>query len=316
MFSSIALIAKSLNVVRSSCELCNTLNEADRLATSEKINAIVHALSIFSQTASVSADGFQASLETKEWLKSAELLTGYANMISELCSLEAKFVRANQELTVTRRFEVFMKHVARIYRTNSELTALEQEKFLRMSDEELSKQRVPVYVLDGEGIPHQVGEKVLSRDDCKTILKDARDMSEASLFFEIVASVKGASIAFELFQSFCEYTSAARSRFYELRQREFADLPEREAIPIELEDDPVLSQYICPITQTVIRHPVIDPVTHTLYERDAILGWIQINPTSPLTRIALSADDLLEVPEIQQIIDDRLETLQRQIDII
>ena len=185
-----------------------------------------------------------------------------------------------------------------------------------MTDEELSKQRVPVYKVNEGGLPQQVGEKTLTRNECKTLLKKAQDMTAVRIIFEVVANTKGDSFAYELVQSFCEYASYARSRYFDLRKSEFSDLQDRQTIPFEFEDDPVLSRYICPITGAVIRHPVVDPVTLTLYERDAILGWLERSQTSPLTKLTLSADDLLEATEIQVLIDDRLKELQRQLDLI
>ncbi|CAF2984485.1 unnamed protein product, partial [Rotaria sp. Silwood2] len=47
----------------------------------------------------------------------------------------------------------------------------------------------------------------------------------------------------------------------------------------------------CPITLQVFRDPVIAKDGH-VYERAAIVKWIEKHGTSPLTREALSIDDL------------------------
>ena len=42
-------------------------------------------------------------------------------------------------------------------------------------------------------------------------------------------------------------------------------------------------EFLCPITLTIMRDPVIGPDGHS-YERSAIIQWLQTNPHSPLTR--------------------------------
>ena len=49
---------------------------------------------------------------------------------------------------------------------------------------------------------------------------------------------------------------------------------------------------ICPITNDVMIDPVIDYEGNT-YERSAILKWLQINNTSPVTRSPLRVDQLI-----------------------
>ena len=49
---------------------------------------------------------------------------------------------------------------------------------------------------------------------------------------------------------------------------------------------------ICPITQEVLREPVIDYEGNT-YEKSAILNWLKINNTSPITRNPLRPDQLV-----------------------
>jgi hypothetical protein len=49
---------------------------------------------------------------------------------------------------------------------------------------------------------------------------------------------------------------------------------------------------ICPITNEVMREPVIDYEGNT-YEKSAILNWLKINNTSPITRNPLRIDQLV-----------------------
>ena len=89
------------------------------------------------------------------------------------------------------------------------------------------------------------------------------------------------------------------------------NLSARTSIPDEFADDPILGQYICSITLMPIRYPLRDPRTGHLYEAHAIIGWLERNPTSPLTRAPLHSDELERVPEIEQIIVRRLRELHR-----
>ena len=49
--------------------------------------------------------------------------------------------------------------------------------------------------------------------------------------------------------------------------------------------------YYCPITQELFVDPVIDRDGNT-FERAAIVEWIRVRGTSPITRNALSVEDL------------------------
>ena len=49
---------------------------------------------------------------------------------------------------------------------------------------------------------------------------------------------------------------------------------------------------ICPITQDVMREPVIDKEGNT-YEKSAILEWLKTNNKSPITRNDISASELI-----------------------
>ena len=50
--------------------------------------------------------------------------------------------------------------------------------------------------------------------------------------------------------------------------------------------------YCCPITQELMRDPVIDTEGNS-YERAAIVKWLAKSPTSPLTRTRLTVDSLV-----------------------
>jgi hypothetical protein len=57
---------------------------------------------------------------------------------------------------------------------------------------------------------------------------------------------------------------------------------------------------ICPITHKIFQDPVLAGDGH-VYERTAIIQWIQANGTSPITLEPLSIDDLVTEQSIKQI---------------
>lgn len=59
--------------------------------------------------------------------------------------------------------------------------------------------------------------------------------------------------------------------------------------------------YLCPLTQEVMRDPVIDPEGNS-YERSAIVDWLSRNPTSPMTRTPLHAGQLAPNRVLKELI--------------
>lgn len=89
--------------------------------------------------------------------------------------------------------------------------------------------------------------------------------------------------------------------------------PVSKVIPQTMHDDIVLSKYICTITQEPMRDPVADPTNggKTLYERAAIVKWLQTKNTSPATRFTLNDFQLLERPALSALINSRLKLHSR-----
>ncbi|CAF3455003.1 unnamed protein product [Rotaria sp. Silwood1] len=66
---------------------------------------------------------------------------------------------------------------------------------------------------------------------------------------------------------------------------------------------PILTQdhdFICPITLNVCRDPVFASNSY-VYERTAIIQWIEQQGTSPLTRQPLNVNDLRSEDQIKQL---------------
>ena len=91
------------------------------------------------------------------------------------------------------------------------------------------------------------------------------------------------------------------------------DPQEREGtIPDEFEKDSILCEHICPITQSPVRYPVIDPTSGIVYERSALEHWVDLQHSSPITRRPLQRSDLVVANDIQEAIEKRLAQLQQQ----
>jgi hypothetical protein len=64
----------------------------------------------------------------------------------------------------------------------------------------------------------------------------------------------------------------------------------------------VSHQFFCPITQEIMRDPVIAEDGHT-YEKAVIEKWLEKSPTSPMTRQQLSSAMLIPNFALKQLID-------------
>ncbi|HCJ82760.1 MAG TPA: hypothetical protein DHV52_00235 [Parachlamydiales bacterium] len=99
-----------------------------------------------------------------------------------------------------------------------------------------------------------------------------------------------------------------------LEKKEDLLLQEREEkapdIALEIiENDAILSRFICPISQELIRHPVSDPTCKkgtVVFEKKQIEHWLKKNPISPISRRPLSIQDLKREPALELLIRDRI----------
>jgi hypothetical protein len=91
----------------------------------------------------------------------------------------------------------------------------------------------------------------------------------------------------------------------------FNKLVEKSALP-SAERRPLPESFYCPITFELIRKPVIDPDGRT-FERDAIVNWIRVNGTSPLTRNALAVSQLRSNEALCDLIEDEKERTDESI---
>jgi len=70
-----------------------------------------------------------------------------------------------------------------------------------------------------------------------------------------------------------------------------------------LAEGTVPHHFFCSITQDIMQDPVKTADGHT-YDRPAILHWLQINQTSPLTNLPLSSVHLEPNAELRKQIED------------
>lgn len=98
--------------------------------------------------------------------------------------------------------------------------------------------------------------------------------------------------------------------FQEIDGEEILNLKRATSIPDIFYKDIIFSKYICPISLQPIRYVVQDPTANgapIYYERDKIASWLVNHNTSPMTRLELKEEDLVPRPDIQSIIDQRLD---------
>ena len=91
------------------------------------------------------------------------------------------------------------------------------------------------------------------------------------------------------------------------------DKPQTEAMKVrhlqeeltDIIDQNAPADFINFFDQDLITDPVLAEAgeTYHLYDRASIEQWLETNPTSPLTRQALTKHDLIDAPEIKRLID-------------
>ncbi len=72
--------------------------------------------------------------------------------------------------------------------------------------------------------------------------------------------------------------------------------------PINADEDDFMKHFICPITNELMKDPVVTPSMHR-FERKAIEHWIRNNGTCPITRQPLRIDQLKSDFAIKQAIE-------------
>lgn len=207
-------------------------------------------------------------------------------------------------------------------RVSAEGIVYSEKRYFEMSPEELKAAKKPVYEIKGEGEDARseiVDYRPVDLVESGEIINRAQKIVDSSLAIRVVSNLDLSSRAVDSSHSI--YGQLVRYLFsiersdvspeLALQQLQKAaeelDLVNLNRIPHPLHNDAVFSRYQCPILFEPIRDPVKDPTDgKTIYERRAILNWLETNPTSPMTRTPLTKEQLIELPLIKAFIDSRL----------
>lgn len=257
-------------------------------------------------------------------LKKIEILPRFAQL-----PLSACIETLDADESSRGAFKAFEKGIispfADLFRLSAQYRCYYESRFLEMDPEKLSAEKRPIYETQAIGAEaNQVitGYKAVDLEECKQNLASAEKSAASGAILRALAEngileqmVFDLSIPlYERLAHFLrrDHRPAPAPAPAGQQAPQVADLDLNAAnhprIPLLLHEDDVFRAFICPITQEPIRDPVLDPTNgQTLYERHAILAWLNVDHISPTTRQPLEAADLLEAPAIRAIIDRRLQ---------
>lgn len=292
------MLPRAISILSEGLEVYDQIKSASSTDT-EQLNAKVKAFFVAVQTLSLGAETSQASLTTQDNLKLAEFGASLVHLVTDTT------VTMEGSDTTLKKFESIFANFAKTLRIVAEGAALEEKKYLAMTDEERASATRP----------STEGEKPIDVEECRTNLEEAQNFAYNCQTAEMVGRSHLISFAKEQVERFSRFIGLTRD---DHRRRMDGDASHLRAgtysafstIPEAFHEDPILSQYICPITLCPIRYPLRDPVIGHIYEAHAILAWVTNNHTSPLTRNRLEPGDLQQVPGLQARIAARLRNLE------
>jgi hypothetical protein len=206
-------------------------------------------------------------------------------------------------------------------RAACESSVMSEEKYLEMSPEELKNARRPVN--RGSGEDPDIIYVPVDREECQKNY----DASKAA-----IPSFRAVEIACRI--GIAERVVESASKFFDtlINAAAIEEEVEREAhaaeqdaspppevdpsnlralpyIPESLEQDRLFSQLECQIYHTPTRYPVLDPTNRiSLYDGPALFHALHHGPEprSPITRMPLRLADVVLLPKLQELVDDRL----------
>jgi hypothetical protein len=206
-----------------------------------------------------------------------------------------------------------------LLRAATEAQACREEKYLSMPADQLKEERRCV----NEGTTDCPDLKYypVTKEECEKNLNDCNEKipvlsaleiaTRLGAFENTVKTVSRTVTALFDPQSIARRAAAEAAQVEPYQEFEPDDLLALPYIPTCLEKDQVFHELICPITQRPICHPVLDPTNHiTVYERAAILESLRERPHSAVTRLPLEPDQLIPLPALQTLINDRLAIYQ------
>lgn len=312
------------SITRLAIMLCDVINTIDA-ASDEEAGSLLKQARLVNQLAmlgfsvvelGVRAAGGQSKTLVK--IKSFEMIPRMINLPIRV-SLAAEEAVEEDDGRVRTMLKFFQKGVvaplADITRAAAEVSVYQEKAYLGMTPEERATTTRPVYGYDPvTDAIEVVGQKPIDPQECQKNLEAAQTIVSGASVVRLGAEAEVLTQVVDVASGIYQGIRAYLERFH-VHVRNLRDLP---LIPPPLFQDDVLSQYICPILNQPIRHPVGDPTSRnaagqitTIYEARTIQRWLEEHPTSPVSRHPLHIEDLVPMPALQNLIDSRLEEHDR-----
>jgi hypothetical protein len=311
-------IKMSLNAIATGLvTLCDVVNLGDSLHKiycnpnenrGVRIASILSRLSIIGfQTGASIAQIREATPETLGNIKSGELLCRFIDlpirMSEEASQMDVDSLRFLEKAVVAPMSDII--------RVGSEVNVHNENHYLQEYKRDPQKAKRPVYEQCGDEIKI-VGYRRVEPKECEENINSSRQTAVISAGIRIASEAgigsKAVQVSCDLYESLALWIRAKiNGAPLPQQQGQAINLIALNEIPEPLEGDIVFRRYICPITNKPIRDPVGDPNGHTLYERSAIMTWLNRgNYTSPVTRLPLRPSQLIEKPVLKKLIESRL----------
>ena len=285
------------------------LNEGEqRVQTASKINRYVRASCFLTELTIMLRGGNSKTISN---IKAVEFLSGMAECPIAVLR-EESHVRRHGGSFLQVIEQGFVLPLAEMLKSLSSHSFYAEKHFLEMSPEEQKKAQRPIYEMGFDCQINLTGYKPVDIAECKRNMKSLRKLYNRLTLVGVGAKlgvVSGARVAYDRLYEYLQEIHAAQraaNHIEDVAEEDQFNLVNLGIIPAPLHEDIVFRRYVCPITLLPIRHPVGDPNGHTLYERGAILQWLQLHHFSPITHLPLTPAMLIPKPGLQALIDNRL----------
>lgn len=287
---------------------------------------VLHGITFATNTAGAGASCFGASAKTLDTIKSVEFSSQLCNTPLQMVSAMNRF--ADGTTSVCEMIEEgFIVPFSSLVRIGIEKEMYYNKHLLSLSPEELAKIREPIYNDDYEN-PEIIGWKQVTAEECQDRLQNAEASRPYADVVEIMAKT---GLVSRTGDKVVQTYQAVYNQFMGVAPAPVGgmppviavapavvvpdpldvDLTQLTYIPTALHNDTVFSKYTCAITLLPIRDPVQDPTTgphaKTLYERSALVQWLNVHHTSPTTHAPLYVHQLVSAVALKMLIDARLQ---------
>ncbi len=285
----------------------------DTPTTSQKVDAVFNVGILTLEVVYSMIPG--KSFSDFKFASGCKALEGLLRMIKVPYSLQARIDSADgaegeEQEIVEKMFGDFTG----VMRALAEQKRDTEEAYIHMTPEELASITKPIYEHDGDSLV-QIGEKSVDVEESTQIVDGCNSLISILKVVEVSLKAGLATKGHQFITSLRQSMEQREEQHVVAEEpHEFLNLGNRRSIPVELRNDPVLSEYKCPITQEPIRFAVRDRrVPHTLYEKEAIEQWVNHAHNNPLTREVMDLEDIIPVADVQQTINARLTNLSQRL---